>query len=379
MNARPSPPATASEGSAWSWRLGSLAGIPVYVHASFTILLAWVALSHLRRGEGTRAMAGGILFTLCLFGCVLLHELGHALMARRFGVQTRDITLLPIGGVARLESMPERPAHELWVALAGPAVNVVIALVLMGVLAVLHGPLGPEGLQVASGPFLTRLFWVNVGLAVFNLLPAFPMDGGRVLRAALAMRLDRTRATDLAARVGQGMALLFGMLGLAYNPTLVLIAVFVWMGARAEASMVHVKSALHGMQVSQAMITDFRTLSPDEPLAHAVNLTLASFQQDFPVVEADHAVGVVTHADVLRGLSEGGPATPVGAVMQREFAVASPNESLDAALARLQASPCRAMLVVRGRALRGMVTPDNVAELLTMARAVESARAAHRT
>lgn len=379
MHARPPPIANVPEGSAWSWRLGTLAGIPVYIHASFTILLAWVALRHLHRGEGLRDIAGGILFTLCLFGCVLLHELGHAVVARRFGALTRDITLLPIGGVARLESMPERPAHELWVALAGPAVNVAIALALMAVLAVLHGPVGPEGLQVASGPFLTRLLWVNVGLAGFNLLPAFPMDGGRVLRAALAMRLDRTRATDLAARVGQAMALLFGMLGLAYNPMLVLVAAFVWMGARAEASMVHAKSALHGLQVSQAMVTDFRTLSPDEPLAHAVNLTLTSFQQDFPVLDAGRAIGVVTHADVLRGLSAGGPATRVGDVMHRDFAVASPTESLDMALARLQSSPCRAMLVVRGDVLRGMVTPDNVAELLTMARAVECSATQHRS
>jgi len=364
--------------SPWSWRLGSLAGIPVFVHASFSILLVWVAVSHLRRGDGASTLLGGLLFTLSIFACVVLHELGHALAARRFGVRTRDITLLPIGGVARLESMPEKPSHELVVALAGPAVNLVIAAVLLGVLAFLHGPMGPAGLQVASGPFLTRLLWVNVALAAFNLLPAFPMDGGRVLRAALAMRLDRTRATELAARIGQAMALVFGVLGLLYNPFLLLIAVFVWMGARAEASMVQMKSALHGIQVNQAMITEYHTLAPTQPLSAVVDLTLASFQQDFPVLDGGRPVGVLTHADLLRGLTEAGPTSPVEAVMQREFSVATPRESLEVALVRLQESPCRALLVVRDHRLLGMVTPDNVAELLTMSRAVQSARAAHR-
>ncbi len=374
----PTLPSRDVAASPWSWRLGTLAGIPVFVHASFSILLVWVAISHLRRGDGTAAILAGLLFTLSIFGCVVLHELGHALVARRFGVRTRDITLLPIGGVARLESMPEKPTHELLVALAGPAVNLLIALVLLGVLLFLHGPMGPEGLQVASGPFLTRLLWVNVALAVFNLLPAFPMDGGRVLRSAFALRLDRTRATELAARIGQAMALLFGVLGLLYNPFLVLIAIFVWMGARAEASMVQMKSALHGIQVNQAMITDYHTLGPTQPLSEVVDLTLATFQQDFPVLEAGRPVGVLTHADLIRGLTEAGPSTPVQAVMQREFSLASPIESLEVALARLQESPCRALLVVRDHRLLGMVTPDNVTELLTMSRAVKAARTPHR-
>lgn len=208
---------------------------PQRFHATFLLMLGWEALRHYRaHGDPAEAM-GGVVFILLLFGVVALHELGHALAARRFGIRTRDITLLPIGGVARLERMPSDPGQELVIALAGPAVNFVLAAGIYFILELGRrpSPLG-EALQV-GGDFLDRLFWVNVSLAVFNLLPAFPMDGGRVLRAVLAMRLDYVRATQVAAVIGQGMALLFGLLGLFYNPFLVLIAVFVWLGAAEEA------------------------------------------------------------------------------------------------------------------------------------------------
>ncbi|MBL8949338.1 MAG: site-2 protease family protein, partial [Myxococcaceae bacterium] len=202
--ARPSRPRAGA--MRWSWKLGEVAGIGIFVHATFLLVLVWVALSHLARGHGVSEAAGGMLLILAVFGTVILHELGHALTARRFGVRTRDITLLPIGGVARLERMPDKPAQELLVALAGPAVNVCIALLLFGVITLLRAPIGFEGLHVVGGPFLTKLMWINVFMAGFNLLPAFPMDGGRVLRAALAMRLTPERATELAARLGQAMA-----------------------------------------------------------------------------------------------------------------------------------------------------------------------------
>jgi Zn-dependent protease len=219
-----------------SWKLGKIAGIDVFVHATFFILVAWVALSAYLPSGSAAAAASGVASILTVFGVVVLHELGHDLVARRFGIATREITLLPIGGISRLERMPEDPRQELQVALAGPAVNVGLAAAAYAALLVL-GSGAIDRMSVMEGSFLARLFSINLSLALFNLLPAFPMDGGRIFRALLALRMDRARATEVAARTGQVMAVLFGVAGLFFfNPLLVLIAFFVWTGAAQEAS-----------------------------------------------------------------------------------------------------------------------------------------------
>ncbi|MDW8366320.1 MAG: site-2 protease family protein, partial [Abditibacteriales bacterium] len=303
----------------WSWRIAQVAGIDIYMHATFLLLLGWVVLNHYLQGHSVALTVQGLLFILTLFGIVVLHELGHALTAKHFGIRTRDITLLPIGGVARLERMPEDPKQELLVALAGPAVNIVLAGGLLVVLVPVAGLAALSDVALVGGQFLVKLMWVNVALAVFNLLPAFPMDGGRVLRAVLAMKMDYVQATQIAASVGQVMAFLFGFIGLFYNPFLVFIALFVWMGAAEEAAMVQMKSSLSGIPISKAMITDFRTLSPHDSLARAVEHVLAGFQQDFPVVEEGRTVGVLTRADLLTALAQRGQETLVGEVMRRQF------------------------------------------------------------
>lgn len=320
-------------------------------------------------------MAAGLLLVLSIFACVVLHELSHALVARRFGIGTLDITLLPIGGVARLEKMPEKPSQELLVALAGPVASLAIAAVVFGALELLDGPTGLESLQIVGGPFLTKLMWFNVVLAGFNLLPAFPMDGGRILRAALASRMERGRATEVAAGIGQGFALLLGIWGFAHNPFLVIIAVFVWMGAKSEASLVQLRSALHGMPVRQAMITDFRVVAPEDPLTHAVDLTLAGFQQDFPVMVGTRLVGIVTHADLLGGLSKYGAEAPIGRVMRQSVDTAEPDELLQLAFERMQSRQSRALVVVHEGAVVGLITPRNIGELLTMEKALRKSRA----
>ena len=254
----------------WSIKLGKLLGIDVYLHFTFLLLLAFLGFVYWRATQNVEAALRGVAFIVALFGCVVLHELGHALMARRYGIKTRDITLLPIGGIARLEKMPEKPMQEFWVALAGPAVNVVIAAVLFVGLAATGGFTPVEEISVTGGSFWQRLMVLNLFLVAFNLLPAFPMDGGRVLRALLAMRLGRRRATAIAANVGQGMAILFGIVGFFYNPFLIFIAIFVYLGAQAEAGMVEMQSALAGLRVRDAMMTRFRTLAAQDTLAKAV-------------------------------------------------------------------------------------------------------------
>jgi Zn-dependent protease/CBS domain-containing protein len=368
--APPEPRGKPQGTSSWSWRIGSLVGIPVRVHATFWLLLGWIALSHILQGHGVAAISAGLLLILSIFACVVLHELGHALVARRFGIGTRDITLLPIGGVAHLERMPEKPSQELVVALAGPVVSLVIAGALFAALALFNAPTGFEHLQIVGGPFLTKVMWFNVALAGFNLLPAFPMDGGRILRATLAMRMDRGRATDLAARIGQGMAVLLGIWGFFFNPVLIIIAAFVWMSAKGEASLAQLTSACRAMPVRQAMITEFRVLAPEDPLSRSVELTLTSFQQDFPVMDGDRLVGILTHDHLLEGLAKHGQDAAVKVVMRRNVATADPDELLPIAFERMQITSDQALVVVDGGQVIGLLTPRHVRETVTMGRAL---------
>ncbi len=359
----------------WSWKLGEVAGIGVYMHATFLLLIGWVVLSHWMEGASLAATLAGLAFVLVLFGCVVLHEFGHALTAKKYGIKTRDITLLPIGGVARLERMPDIPIQELWVALAGPAVNVVIAAALFLWLQVTSG-LEPFGqLGVAKGSFAGRLMVVNIFLVVFNMIPAFPMDGGRVLRALLATRMDYTRATNMAASLGQWIAFLFGFIGLFTNPFLMFIALFVWIGAEQEASMVKMKSALGGIPVRRAMLTEFRTLAPRDLLARAVEFILTGSQQDFPVTDDGHVVGVLTRSDLLRALAQQGQGVLVADVMRREFQVVDSTEMLETAFARLEACECHTLPVTRNGQLVGLVTMENVGEFV-MIQAALGGRAA---
>lgn len=350
----------------WSRKVVTIAGIDVYVHDTFLLLLAFIAFGHLVAGDGIAAIVRGTLLILAVFATVVLHEFGHALTARRFGVRTRDITLLPIGGVARLEGMPDNPGQQLLVALAGPSVNLVIAVLLFGVVRLLNGPVGIESVREASGPFLTQLMWINVSLAVFNLLPGYPMDGGRILRAVLAMRMAPERATQLAARVGQGVAVIFGLVGLFGHPLLMVIAVFVWLGAQAEYSVSAVRVALAGVAVRDGMITDFKTVSPNDHLSRAVDLTLAGFQQDFPVMDGTRLVGVLTYGDLLRGLTEHGPKLSVQQAMQGHLETTSSSEELDSALTRMRQSEGGVLVVVDNDHVVGLLTVGNIGELISL-------------
>ena len=356
----------------WSFKIGRILGVDVFIHATFLLLLGFIGLSHGLAERSLEAAWNGALFFAGLFVCVLLHEYGHALAARRYGIGTRDITLLPIGGVARLERMPEKPVQELIVALAGPAVNVVIAVGLLAGLLLRATWQLPSEASLASGGLIERLLVVNVFLVLFNLLPAFPMDGGRVLRSLLALRMDYARATGIAAAVGKGMAVLFGFAGLFGNPMLLIIALFVWIGATQEASAIEMKSSFRGATVREAMLTDFKTLTPGQRLADATRLLLAGSQQDFPVVERGSIVGILTHRELLLALREHGNEALVADIMRREFEVLSADAPLDTALAPEHVEKGLFMPVLDGGRLLGLITPENVGEFFMIRSALQS-------
>ncbi|NHF59673.1 CBS domain-containing protein [Flavobacteriaceae bacterium TP-CH-4] len=304
-------------------KLGSVAGIKIEVHWTFTLLLVWVAIVEIQRGGNMERVLLNEALILVLFLCVVLHELGHALTARRFNIVTRKITLLPIGGVASLEKIPEKPEQELLVALAGPAVNVIIAILLALIVPVrsyfsFDAVVLEEMLyQVNFQNFLFYLLIANVLLVVFNLIPAFPMDGGRVLRALLSFKLGRVRATAVAASLGQALAVFFLILGLLFNPFLILIALFIFFGAYGENEMVKQASLLAGHTVKEAMLTNITLLNPDNNVQDAIDILLAGSEKDFLVVENDMPVGIVHQKDIIKHAAR--PSTKIRDVMQTSF------------------------------------------------------------
>ncbi len=359
----------------WSLKIAQIAGIGIYIHWTFLLLLAWIVFAHWRTGEDAITTARGVGFVLALFGCVVLHELGHALTAKRYGIPTRDITLLPIGGVARLERMPEDPWQEFWVAVAGPAVNVVIAVALffatlsLGQLAQME-----EADEIIREPFLVSLMKVNVALVLFNLLPAFPMDGGRVLRAILATQMPRVRATHIAAAIGQGMAILFGLAGLLIPGAgmLLFIALFVYLGAQGEAQAVEMRAIFHDAIVRDAMTVRFQTLSESDTLRHAANELLAGHQQDFPVMANGRMVGILLRPALITGITSGQDGLRVADVMTSDCPIVQEHDRLDHAVELMQSRGCSTLPVFRHGELVGLLTAENVGEWVMVQSALRS-------
>jgi Zn-dependent protease len=359
----------------WSIPLLRVRGIAIKVHVTFVLILVWAAYYWgIETGAGLQGALFGVVATLLLFVCVTLHELGHAFQALKYGIKVEDITLLPIGGVARLQ-VPDNARQELAIAVAGPAVNVAIAAVLI-VIGALTGTTvveDPTAVSTAMGranwaallPYLTV---ANIGLVLFNAIPAFPLDGGRVLRALLALRLDYARATAIAVAIGQGLALLLGLVGfLGGNYFLIVIAIFIWFGASQEGEQVALRRMLGGATVGQAMIQRPQVLAAAEPIGRAVELTLSTAQADFPVVYAGgRVVGLLTLDDLLRGLRDQ-PAATVGEAMRRQFPVARPEESVAVAQGQLSEGRVRALPVVQSDGqLAGLLTAADIGEALRL-------------
>jgi stage IV sporulation protein FB len=361
-------PAAAS-GSRWAFQIGTMLGIPIRIHATFLLILIWFGMA---AAAANRNVPSGIALVLAFFGCVLLHELGHAAMARQFGVRTREIVLYPIGGVARLESIPGGWA-ELAIALAGPAVNVVLAAGCAAALIAFKAPLQlQETMQGHHTGLVQQLLGANILLVLFNMIPAFPMDGGRVLRALLAVGLGQQRATRIAAFIGQTIAGVFVIGGLFQaNFLLAFIGVFVFLGASQEVAFQTRREAIAGHVAHEAMITKFETLAPQDTLGRAAELLLATHQHDFPVIDAwNRIAGVLPRARLLEGLAASGRDTNVLEVMLRDTVQVAPATDLEFVLQHLQRDPSTPLLVVEDGALRGMVTLENLAEFIVVARQI---------
>jgi stage IV sporulation protein FB len=347
-------------------------GIQIRVHLTFLVFLAWVGLSD-GMDAGWGAAVSGVALICTVFGCILLHELGHAFAARRYGIRTPDITLLPIGGMARLERIPERPREEMVVALAGPVVSAVLAVIFGLVSGFQFSTM--DSYHWAWGGFASRLFTINTGLLLFNLLPVFPLDGGRVFRALLAMRFDYQRATRIAAAFGQVFAVGLAAAGLLLPaPMLVFVAIFLFLGAGSEAAQVEVRAAARGLRVADAMVTVYTVLPEDARLADAADLLVHAAQHHFPLEDASRrCVGLLTRSRLIEGLNEAGPLGAALTYARRDLPAVHPTQLFTSAYKLLRESGTSALPVEGpGGELIGLFTEENMGELIFMERAARS-------
>lgn len=350
----------------WSLTVARVAGTAVRIHVTLLLFLVWIWYSYYRQG-GTDAAWEGVIFISLLLLCVLLHEFGHVFAARYFGVKTPDITLWPFGGIASLERIPEKPYQEFIVAIAGPLVNVVIAGVLIAYLGTKN--MDVQALTKIEDPatsMIVKLAGANIFLVLFNLIPAFPMDGGRVLRALLATRYSFGRATELAAMVGQAFAVFFGILGIFGNPMLVVIAVFVFLAASAEAGHAQLRDVSRGALVSDAMITQFRSLHTQSTVDEAANALIQTTQKEFPIVDgAGKLRGVLTRDAMIKALKEKGPQCPVLEATTGEVPTVSARTTLESAIKLLQESRAPAIGATDSSdRLIGLLTAENLGEMM---------------
>lgn len=351
-----------------SLTIGRFAGTYVRLHITFILFLAWIGVSDYLAG-GMAAAVDSVIFLLLVFLCVTLHEFGHIAMARRFGIRTPEVILSPIGGIASLERIPEQPRQELLVAIAGPLVNVAIALLLMAIFGIGLSNYTTAGFDTAT--LAQRLFVVNVTLVLFNLIPAFPMDGGRMLRALLAMKMGAPRATALAARIGQGFAALFVVVGLLYNPILMLVGIFIYFAAASEEQTASFTGFASKLTVRDAMEPSPILLAENQPISAAIDALLASPQKEFPVLDAESRIaGILDRDAMIMGLRDQATALTVRDVMRPSEPLLT-DEPLVQAFARMRNRGAKAEVVIdpAGRAA-GVLTSDNIAEMMM----VESAK-----
>lgn len=349
-----------------SLKLARLAGINVYVHWTFSLLIAFILFRGIRMGQDSQQLMWSVLFILTIFFIVVLHELGHSLAALRYGIETKDITLLPIGGVARLEKMPEKPLEEFVVAIAGPMVNIVLAVILYFFISIPSteeiAAMAETGITAKT--FLFNLFLVNIVLAVFNMIPAFPMDGGRVLRALLSIKIERHKATFIAARIGQLLAVLFIIGGFYGNPFLILIGLFIIFGAQAEAQQTKTNYMLQGSQLKDVVMLNYETLDVNDTLQTAVSKLLNGESKNFVVLSEGNPVATLSREEMIKSLSENGINSPVNNAMNTNMLKFNDNTDLNEAYRKMMETNNTMALVLHNNAFYGIVDSENILEYM---------------
>jgi len=342
----------------WSLKIGSIFGIPVKVHVTFLLLLGLIYFA----GAKIIGVGGlsGVIFVVLVFASVVFHELSHAFVARHYGIEVKDITLLPIGGVARMGTNPSSPIQEVIIAAAGPIASFFLAFCLWFTTGIFGTDVTLTDLSV-GGSLLAQLTVVNFVLGLFNLLPAFPMDGGRILRGVLGLYLSPLLATRIAVGVGQAFAIGLFFLGLlTMNLFMILIALFVYIGAESEERQMGIMLSLGGATAQSAMITDLETLTPDQTISDAAELYFRSFQGDFPVVDERRLLGLITREILTETLHRKGPNVPVSQVMLRDFPTAVRDTPLIDVLQKIESSGNRAVAVMKSGQLEGLITLEQI-------------------
>ncbi|SRR5579885_3005287 len=359
----------------WSLTIGKVAGTNIRIHFTFFLFLIWIWAVYYKQG-GSAAAWQGVTFVALLFACVLLHEFGHIFVAKHFGVKAPDVTLWPFGGIANLDQIPEKPSEEFFIAIAGPLVNVAIAILLMLYLGGTTDAAALMQVDESKVGLVAKLAGANLFLAIFNMIPAFPMDGGRVLRALLALKFGFARATQLAASIGQGLAVALGVIGLFGNPMLVIIAIFVFLAASGEASHAQLRQIARGAIVADAMITKFETLGPQASVQDAMEALIRTTQKEFPIVDgAGRLRGVLTRDAMIRALKNQGPEAPVLDAMDADIPTVPARASLESAVKSFseQGKSVLGVTDTAGR-LVGMLTVENLGEMMMLRAAKPGAR-----
>ncbi|MBM3253441.1 MAG: CBS domain-containing protein [Candidatus Omnitrophica bacterium] len=340
----------------WSFKIGSIFGIPIRVHFTFILLLIFIGISG-GREDFLRGIQG-VIFVIAIFGCVIIHEIAHSSLARYFGINVKEMVLLPIGGVSQIEELPKDPKKEIIISIAGPFVSFFFAFIFY---IVAKGPfLIKENAILYSRSFWMRLFWINLILGIFNLIPAFPMDGGRVLRSLFALRLNYLKATKIAVGVGQFIAILLFFFGIFYNLWLALIAMFIYIGAETEEKTTELKATISHVPVKKAMIENIDTLKPSDTLKEVIHKSYHSLQKDFPVVERGKVVGLILHDKILSLLHNYSEDTKVEEVMLKNFISVNEKDLLDSAFKKMNESEISTLVVLDKEKLKGLISFEQI-------------------